>query len=510
MMTMMPRHNPTVSYMTLSISMLLVAALSLGGCGKKDPEENFNLWSNNQAGWSEMGRFVADAKNPVDLRARALEVLALNGHPSQVPQVVASAKDKDKVVLALRNKLAKVLKNPNEKMARYAKQVMFETIESLPEAEQAKTRKIIADWAFGDITFDDQAKMVAEKLGRRMAPEEIVSLKDEGVRGASIMLAKSVARDQAMFFLKTLNTEKAKLGLIDGLRRYHKAHKNVKVTEVELAAVQHTKHLEGVLYFMEIYEHIGESEHPEDKQASSLAIAAAMEWLGSDKGKKLLKDNWAKRFRAFGQRFLVRNNCDDRFWGAQVLVEHDGIDGLREVLSKIPDDKKYGQEEFAQNDVKMMITDFCQKDLAKVDKIKARELFMNALDSKRIIERIFGIRCLLVVGDPETEKRLKKYGKKDNLIVDPVIVPQAAEDVTVSDLAAVAYDILKYGKELDKLHSKGKISAADVKWRKAYAGFNFERRGKDLREYAESRANAKVAKDNTKAAAKKAEGDKKK
>ena len=507
---MTPPSKPmTADHHTLPLAWLLVAMLVLGGCGEKDQEENFNLWSNNQAGWSEMGRFVADANHPVDLRARALEVLALNGHPSQVPQVVATAKDKDKVVLALRDKLAKVLKNPNEKMARYAKQVMFETIESLPEAEQAKTRKIIANWAFGDISFDDQAKMVAEKLGRRMAPEEIVSLKDEGVRGASIMLAKSVARDQAMFFLKTLNTEKAKLGLIDGLRRYHKAHKNVKVTEVELAAVQHTKHLEGVLYFMEIYEHIGESEHPEDKQASSLAIAAAMEWLGSDTGKKLIKENWDKRFKAFAQRFLVRSNCDDRFWGAQVLVENNGVDGLKEVLAKIPDDKKYGQEEFANNDVKMMITDFCQKDLAKIDKVKARELFLNALDSKRIIERIFAIRCLLVVSDPTSEKRLKKYGKKDNFIVDPVIVPQAGEDVTVSDLAAVAYDILKYGKELDKLHRKGKISAADVKWRKAYAGFNFERSGKDLREYAESRANAKVAKDQAKAAEKAKAGKKK-
>ena len=173
---MIPRQltpKPLSSVSAPALALLLVLTVALSGCFKKDPEENFNLWSNNQAGWVQMGKFVADPNNEQALRVRALEVLTLNGHPSQVMSVVEKAADKEKLLVSLRDLLNKTLKNPNEKLARYAKQVLFEMIGGMPEAEKTKTRQLIADWAFGDMSHDDQAKMVAEKLGRRMRPEEI-------------------------------------------------------------------------------------------------------------------------------------------------------------------------------------------------------------------------------------------------------------------------------------------------------------------------------------------------
>jgi outer membrane biogenesis lipoprotein LolB len=54
------------------VSALLVAAALAAGCGPKDPEENFQLWSNNQDGWQQLGTYAGDPKNPIELRARAL------------------------------------------------------------------------------------------------------------------------------------------------------------------------------------------------------------------------------------------------------------------------------------------------------------------------------------------------------------------------------------------------------------------------------------------------------
>ncbi len=498
----MPTFQPAFA---LTLSMLLAVAIAMGGCFEKDPEENFNLWSNNQAGWVQMGKFVADKKNDAAIRTRALEVLTLNGHPSQVLQVAEKAPDKDVLLLDLRGRLAKALKNPNEKLARYAKQVLFELVNALPEKEKDPTRKIIADWAFGDLSHDDQAQMVAEKLGRRMRPEEIEALGKEGVKGGEIMLSKGVARMEVLTFLSGVKTEESKLALVNGLRRYHKAHKNVKVTNAELGALQGTKHLEGLLYFMELYERLGESEHPDDKQASSLAIAAAMEWLESEDGKKMLKKHYKERFKPLAERFLVRKNCDDRWWAAQTLIHMEGVDGLQTTLQKLPDDTNYGLEEFAHNDFKMMLTDLCLKDLTKLDQAKVRQVLLTSLKSKRVIERIFAIRCLIADDSEEAWKAIKKYNKRDNLIIDPIIVPPVGEEVTISELAAVALDIMKYHAELTKLEKKGKISANDVKWRLFYADYSFDRKGKKLREYAEKRAAEKIARDKAKAAKKAAE-----
>ncbi len=502
---MTPRRSTWLAMPTItpafvaSIALFLAVAFATGGCLEKDPEENFNLWSNNQAGWVQMGKFVADTKNDAAIRTRALEVLTLNGHPSQVLNVAQSAPDKDKLLLDLRERLGKALKNPNEKLARYAKQVLFGLINALPEAEKASTRKIIAEWAFGDLSQDDQAKMVAEKLGRRMRPEEIEALGKEGVKGGEIMLSKGIARMEVMTFLSGVKTEESKLALVNGLRRYHKAHKNVKVTNAELGALQGTKHLEALLYFMELYERLDANEHPDDKQASSLAIAAAMEWLESEDGKKMMKKHYKERFKPVAERFLVRKNCDDRWWAAQTMIHQEGIDGLKKALTTLPDDTNYGLEEFAHNDFKMMLTDLCLKDITKLDQAKVREALLASLASKRVIERIFAIRCLIADDSSEAYKALKKYGKKDNLIIDPIIVPPVGEEVTISELASVAVDVMKYHNELDKLLAKGKITKNDVKWRLFYADYSFDRKGKVLRKYAESRAGEKIARDKAKA-----------
>ena len=491
-----PMSRPTAAVLAL----LLVLTVALSGCFKKDPEENYNLWSNNQAGWVQMGKFVADPKNDQAARVRALEVLTLNGHPSQVLSVVEKAADKEKLLISLRDILVKTLKNPNEKLARYAKQVLFEMIGNMADAEKEKTRTAIAEWAFGDLSHDDQAKMVAEKLGRRMRPEEIEALGAAGVKGAEIMLGKGIARMEVLTFLAGVKTEASKLALVSGLRRYHKSHKNVKVTNAELGALQGTKHIEGLLYFMELYERLGGSEHPDDQQASSLAIAAAMEWLESKEGKEMLAKNYKERFKPVAERFLKRKNCDDRWWAAQAMITYEKVDGLKTVLSTIPDDTNYGVEEFAHNDFKMMLTDLCVKDIAKLDNAAANAALIASLESSRVIERIIAIRCLVGDGGPEASAALKSYNKKDNLIIDPIIVPPVAEELTVSELAAIGYDTILYRAELDKLVAKDKITADDAKWRRFYADYSFDRKGKKLREYATERGTEKVARDKEKAA----------
>ena len=105
---------------------LALAAGLVVGCGNKDPRENFELWSNNEAGWQQIQTYVKDANNPMDLRALSLEILTQSGHPSKASQIAASADDKEAILVAMRPALEKLLQSPNEKLQLNAKQVLFD------------------------------------------------------------------------------------------------------------------------------------------------------------------------------------------------------------------------------------------------------------------------------------------------------------------------------------------------------------------------------------------------
>ncbi len=471
---------------------------------KGDPEENFRLWSNNEAGWDAMGKYVADRGNDVKLRARALEVLIdEGGQPSQAMRLAEHAPDKVELLLALQPALEKLLVNPNEKKQDHGKRVLMDMIGVLPDDKKAVIRKLIAKWAFEGLTPDMPTEKVVDKLGKRLRPEEIEVLGDEGVYGAEIMLSKGIARDGVIGVLLGMKTPAANHALIAGMRRYHKI-KNVKIADTELGAVQKTDSVEGFLYFVELYLRLQPSSHPDDKAASSMAIAAATQWADAPESAAKIKAGWAQ-VKPVMEGLVVSKNCDDRWWAGSLLTKYDGVDGVKAVLSKFPDDKNYGLEEFAQNDVKKMMTDWCTQDVKPLGVEKIRPLFEASLQNQgRLIERIIGLRCLVALGDDPSLGVLKAYAAKkgkerDQVPTNAIIVPHTNDAVSVADLAQAGAEIIEFCRATDKLAAEGKIDAPTAKWRKFYAQYSFERRGKELEKNSIERAEEKVQRDKDKA-----------
>ncbi len=473
-------------------------ALQLSACGKGDPDENFRLWSNNEAGWEEMQAFVADTGNDVKARARALEILTdEGGHPGEAVRIAQKAPDKVQVMMALQPALQKMLENPNTKKQGYGKRVLFDMMSLLPDDKKAQTQEILAKWAFGDLKPDDSPARIKEKLEQRIRAEEIEGLGNAGVHGAEIMLSKGISRDGVMAYLLTVNTPEAHAALINGLRRYH-AIKNVRVSEGDLAAIQKADCIEGFLYWIELYQKLSGSQHPDDKAAASQAIVVAIQWSEKDANKAKIKAAWTAQVKPVVDKLLTGPNCDDRWWASQLLVQYNGVDGLTQILTQLPDDKNYGQQEFANNDVKMQLTDLCKNEIKSLGADVARPVLIKGLKGNRLIEKIVAIRCLAALGDDASLAALRGVDKKENLIVDAVVVPQDAEKVTVFDLAQAAADVVEFVRSVDKQAAEGTIDQPTAKARTFYATYSFERQGKKLIAYAESRAAEKVAKDKAK------------
>jgi len=482
---------------------LVALSLALPGCGKKDPEEQFALWSNNEAGFAEMQKYVQNPANDVKLRVRALEVLMESGQPSQVKRIASGieAKDRDKVLAVLRDDLSKHLKNPNEKIQQHAKAVLLDVIDIQSEGEADKTRKLVGEWAFGDMSPDDKAKVIAGKLAKRTRKDEIEKLGKHGIKGAEIMLSKGIEKSAMLGVLQTLKHKEAKEAMIRGLRRYHgmKGGK-VVISGSDLGFVQRTKHIDGLLYFFEIYEKRGESDHESDAQASSMAIAAAMQWVESKEGQKLIEASWKDKFKPLAERFIKRNKAEDRFWSAQVMMKYEGIEGLKFALKNLPDDLNYGDANHNDGDSKLQIRDFCRIDVAQIKDHKAvHALWLETLKGGTLIAQVIALRCLVADGSEDASGALKDFIKarkklKAEKIIADLIGAERMPEMMLSDAAAIALDSIHYKTENSKELEKGKITKDQAKWRGEYAEYSFDRKAKVLRKWCAEMADGKIKK----------------
>ncbi len=496
---------------------MALAGGALSGCGKGDPEENFRLWMNNEAGWAEMANYVADKGNDTKLRVRALEILVSEGgQPSQVQAVTEKASDKTDLLVALQPAMFKLLSDGNPKKQAHGKKVLFDIMKEpkMPPAKVAELKAQVAKWAFGDLSPDDPLERVRDKLKDRVNPDEILLLGAEAIPGAEIMLSKGLAKSEILNLLKDLKTPEANKALVRGLRYFHTNTKNVKITDDDLGKIQGTNSLDGFVYFLELYLNkvvLAKGViHPDDKHAGDLAVRAALEWSDPDDkkiaqaNKKAIKEGWAQVAPVL-DKYLTSANCDDRWWALQLFTANAGVEGFKAAMAKLPDDDLYGKgPPHGDNDVQKLLVDTCKNEIAVLGGDAVRPELANMFKaSTRLIDRIVATRCLSALGDAASVGVLRAFDKKDPLAVknvQPVINVDAP--LSLVDLVQAAVDVADYVAATQKLASEGKIDAETSKWRQYFASYSFERKAKVLAPWAENEAKEKVEKDKAKKAAK--------
>lgn len=498
----------------------LAASLALGafaasGCGKPDPEENFRLWMNNDAGWEEMGRFVADKNNDFKLRTRALEILVEEGgQPSQVLPVSEKAPDRLELLAALEAPMFKLLESGGPKKQGHAKTLLMAMIKEgkLPPAKVAELKAKIAKWAFGSLTPDMPTEKVLADLKDKVAPDEIEALGTDAIGGAEIMLSKGIAKPDIITFLRSLKTPEADRAMIRGIQRYEKTKVNGKemaVKEEDLAAIQATDSIDGFLYFLDTYLRLGASTHPDDEKAAKLSIQVAIDWEEAedpkDKTKKLNQDKIRKAWKdvaPFIEKLLVAKDCDDRWLAAGYMATYGGADGLKAALAKLPDDDFYGKGgDYGSNDSKLEMTRMCNRRVKPLGADAVRPVLEASLKSSpRLIERIIAARCLLALGDSASVAALKNFDKKDAMAlknVQPIIVSEAP--LGLGEMIAIAAEGAEYAAGVDKEAAEGKIDGETAKLLKDYASYSFWRHVKDLKTFAEDAVRERKEKEAKKA-----------
>ncbi|MSQ82212.1 MAG: hypothetical protein EXR77_04745 [Myxococcales bacterium] len=486
-------------------ALLAVAASStlVVGCGKPEPEDNFRLWMNNEAGWEELSRYVADKNHDFKMRVKALEILVTEGgQPSQVLPISEKAADRVELLSALEAPMFTLLQSGGPKKAGHAKTLLMLMIREgkLAPAKVAELKKKVATWAFEGLTPDTPVDAVLAKLKDRIAPEEIEALESEAIGGAEVMLSKGVAKTDIIAFLRGLKSPEANRALVNGLARYQKMKvngKEIAVKEEDLAAIQGTDSIEAFVYFLDTYLRLSLSTHPDDDKSSKLAIQVAIDWEEVAANKEKIKAAWAQ-VGPLVEKILVSKNCDDRWLAAGYLATYKGIDGFKMAMAKLPDDDFYGKGgEFGSNDSKLELTRLCSNRVKATGADAVRPVVEAALKSSpRLIERVIATRCLLALGDPASVAALKAFDKKDPMGLRPVQQLVVSPDaMTLADLVAMAADGADYATSVDKDAAGGTIDGETAKMLKMYASYSFHRHLKDLKVFAEDSVKERKEKD---------------
>jgi len=474
------------SYLLLGV---FLVALGLGaGCGKGTPEENFRLWSNNKEGWNQIGLYVKDKNNPIDLRAKALLTLVETSHGSVLKDVIKDVPDKPELLALFKEGVVKDFKDPSDELQRRAKEALFHVIDDMSAKDQEATRKLIAEWAFAGLSSADAAEKIKAVIEKRVTDQEIVKLGTESIVASQLLLEKGLSRKGISIHLSTLKTPEAAHALVEGYKKLHQDPK-MKITTDQIGFIQGTGTAEAASYLLELYTKLNKSTHPDDKAAAGDAINAAIVMMADAKIAEEIKKERPK-IEPMLTSFLKADKSDDRLLGAQYLIEWNGPDMIGKVIDELPDDQHYAMKDFASNDIKLLLTDLCNDQVAaKADKDVVIAQIEPRLQAKSPFARAFAVTCLKAIGNEKAEKLLQAVAKdKAQAKVQVWMYLVLDQGFTIAQLAQNAVDTIAYRREIDALVKAGKLTQKEGDKRKFYAKVDYQEVGKNLAAKAEYRA----------------------
>jgi len=229
----------------------LVVALTLPamGCSSEITEEDLQLWTHNEVGFTRLGEVILDTTQPMNTRVRAAEVAVEKGMGSRVRSWAADMKTEDRNTL-----LAGLIKELLDHMEKkddhqYASKDALLLLERyIAPDEFTGLQEKIAAWAFGDWTWDLSAEEVKKKLESRMSTGQIRDLGPYGWKGGAILISHGYVVDKMLEILTAAEQPEATDLMLKGLRKYHT---NIGVRTSHLDALSKTKSSDAAIYVLD-------------------------------------------------------------------------------------------------------------------------------------------------------------------------------------------------------------------------------------------------------------------
>lgn len=434
------------------VGVALVAALAVPACDGTVTESDLMKWTNNDLGLARIRDVVADPKQPMDTRVRALEVVVEKGFPLRIRgmlDAIDDEADRDAVTRRLADQLLKHVENRSA--AQYDAKDALMSMESLLDKEVFEhVQKSVAAWAFSDLDWNSPAKEVQEKIQSRISSGQIEALDHYGWNIAGILVSNGFLVDKMASFLGKAKDPIATDLLLKGMRKLHAA---VGAQGYQIEALRATESPAAAAYLLEMY--LTDALDDEVRAASFNVAVEMMGLPGMKKDHKLVAEQLKK--------LLAGDVVADRWLGALNLVHLSGTDNLDVIIASFKDDGKYkeGQEDPAKSTMDLCL-DLYDLGFSK----EANAKFQPVLQTGNRIQKAIAIVCLKANRAEGARADLKALAAKAGSADDPSIDDFLGLQLTIGKLAQNALDGLDQLDQLDKDKAAGKYDEAQANQRR--------------------------------------------
>ena len=242
-------------------ALLSVAAMWLlvAACGGPVTEEDLQRWTHNERGLERITELVADPKQPVDTRIRALEVVVEKSFVQRLVTMFDGMKeDRTEIMQGLVERMKGHLASsdssaPPERLHLDAKDALLLLARYVTPEEADSIQEAIALWAFKGVTDELSEEEVEQSISLKLSGGQIRNLGRHAYKGSSILIANKIEVDQMLALLSSADDERkgyaAKLA-VEGLT---KLHKQLPVQEHHIAALGKLPSESAAQYLLKIY-----------------------------------------------------------------------------------------------------------------------------------------------------------------------------------------------------------------------------------------------------------------
>jgi len=396
----------------------LVACLGFAACDSTVTEDDLQKWTNNEVGLDRLRELMADSHQPFETKVRALEVLVekkLEKRIGDSPHPVTGdlrkgviseldLKDRQALVSALSERLLRHIEQKDALQLAAKDAILMHLRLMTPEAAD-RAQRVIAKWAFGDLSWEMSQADVRARIESRIGPEQIVLLGRYGIDGAGILLSHGFIAESMTRYIVMSGAPEANATLLRALRRMIPVY---GLQKYQLFALLKTGEPEACAFLFELYR---DPKADEDLREQAFSFGVQMLDLPKVKASSgLAVDELVKIGQAGGG--------EDRWLASANIVAMTGQTRLADVLALFKDDKAYGD---SGEDPGKSVMDLCL-DLAELEqKSQVAPTMRATLTSGNRIQKAIAVLCLKALGSdvakPELDAHAATVGKPEDVSI---------------------------------------------------------------------------------------------
>lgn len=429
----------------------------------------FALWTRSPEGLRALERFVTQPSHAALYRAQALAMLGASPESRQVLELGRKAADWPLVCAEMvKMMLARLgTRSPAEnaeirrtvlELADTATRTDGGPRDLTPEAADA-ARQVLAQWALYGTTAGDPDAQVTQAA--RLSPGDLKRL-GQGVAPATLggWIGANVRRHEAAEVLMAQDTPEAHAALIAGYRAF--LSDGTPPDAEDLAAISSAGSADALVLLLGVHAGLERTDNVAAQLATMQTIRREVAALKAD---DLVTQ--FERIGPFMEALLVARNADDRWWAAEMLVHHAGMDGLRRVLQDMAQDGHYRDPKWHTVDPKEALARLVQKALVPEFGARMQPHLLATLVRRHTMGKVIAVAALKTLGDDASLAALKTV--MDESDVSALLDLQAP--LTVHEMALAAVDVIKFVAGVNTEEKAGKLDASTaLRYREAALG----------------------------------------